>query len=119
MTKQRARDVLANYRQPEPIRFDVNEVYEALDIAIVELEQELCEDCISRKQALAEIDRTVLCYTHQARQIIENLPSIQPKPKTGHWIEDENEMEVRCSECAEENDNCSKYCPNCGAKMEK
>ena len=37
--------------------------------------------------------------------------------KTGHWIEDEYEMKVWCSECGEENDMCSKYCPNCGAKM--
>ena len=40
------------------------------------------------------------------------------EPKTGHWIEDEAEMIVWCSQCNESNDSCSKYCPNCGAKME-
>ena len=45
------------------------------------------------------------------------IKALEQEPKTGHWIEDENEMEVWCSECGEENDDCSKYCPNCGAKM--
>ena len=52
-----------------------------------------------------------------AEQIIAKGVPIEREPKTGHWIEDEYEMEVRCSECGEENDECSKYCPNCGAKM--
>ena len=52
--------------------------YDALRMAREFLEYEPCEDCISRKQALEEIDRTVFCYTHQARQIIKDLPSVQP-----------------------------------------
>ena len=45
------------------------------------------------------------------------IQALEQEPKTGHWIEDEYEMEVRCSACGEENDECSKYCPDCGAKM--
>lgn len=39
-----------------------------------------------------------------------------PQPKTGHWEDCSNGW--MCSEC--ERDNCedTKYCPNCGAKME-
>lgn len=48
---------------------------------------------------------------------IMQLPPVTLQPKIGHWIEDEYEMEVRCSACGEENDMCSKYCPNCGARM--
>lgn len=46
------------------------------------------------------------------------IQALEQEPKTGHWIEDEYEMEVRCSACGEENDMCSKYCPNCGARMD-
>ena len=80
---------------------------------------EPCEDAISRREVIEEINTFWLAEEQSEAvliDMIEALPSVNPV-KTGHWIEDENEMEVRCSECAEENDKCSKYCPNCGAKM--
>lgn len=54
---------------------------------------------------------------------IKNLPSVQPKPKTGHWIATENEeMEIDgyyCSECdcPMETEEKTRFCPNCGAEM--
>ena len=83
-----------------------------LNYLIEVLEQEPCEDCISRKQALEEIDRTVFCYTHQARQIIEDLPPVTPKTKTGHW------QNNACSNCGIYNASAYKnWCPNCGCQM--
>ena len=82
------------------------------------------EDCISRKQALEEINKTVFCYTHQARQIIKDLPSVQPIRPKGKWIEHEHEVGVNwefskyeCSLCHEWHDYDSDFCPNCGADM--
>lgn len=62
---------------------------------------------------------------------IKELPSVTPQQKIGHWILSGGYW--RCSECKEKallkfdksKDGCkeympikSKYCPNCGAKME-
>lgn len=56
--------------------------------------------------------------------------ALEQKPKTGHWIEQEDfngDTYYDCSECGESfcliegtpTDNLYKYCPNCGAKMEE
>ena len=44
---------------------------------------------------------------------IKNLPSVQPKQKTGRWIDD------NCSECGQYvyHGDANNYCPNCGAYM--
>ena len=50
-----------------------------------------------------------------AKQAIEKqMSSIQPKQKTGRWIDD------NCSECGQYvyHGDARNYCPNCGAKME-
>lgn len=86
--------------------------------AIKELEQEPCEDAISRQAVLECLTATKLKkfdFILNAREEIKKLPPVNPQPKTGHWIEDE--MKVWCSECGEENDRCSKCCPNCGVRM--
>lgn len=41
------------------------------------------------------------------------------KPRTGHWIECEDEVKVYCSECKEISDYPTNYCPNCGADMQE
>ena len=59
----------------------------------------------------------------EIREVLDNLPSVQPKEKTGKWLHDQGKYKNRwiCTECSyrwyfpkEE----AKYCPNCGAKME-
>ncbi len=76
---------------------------------------------------------------------IKNLPSAEPEWKTGHWVYDENGMDWNlpawvCSECHGRNGMIptyirgkdkmikvehplrwagSKYCPNCGARMQE
>ncbi|MBR3238461.1 MAG: hypothetical protein IKF99_08505 [Oscillospiraceae bacterium] len=53
--------------------------------------------------------------------IIKNAPTIEPV-KTGKWETDELPMGCVvgywCSECGEQHDYKTPYCPNCGAKME-
>lgn len=110
------------------------------------LEQDPCEDCISRAEAIKALEyelsieadggldkyRTVIkdllnaIYNTQ-KKVIEDLPSIQPKPKTGHWIDRFPAKECKCSVCdfliCISNGTYidmvgqMKYCPNCGAKM--
>lgn len=122
---------------------------EALDMAIKVLEQEKCEDAISRQAALESIknlypDMPVVDIMGSRRKwldkyapyfecenAVEQLPLVNPQPRTGHWIRwyEQKETEwyidniphCKCSECDKEYDSHSsqfiKYCSECGAKM--
>lgn len=118
MTREEARNVLANYRQPEPIRYDVNEVYEALDMALEALEQEPCEDAISRQSVKAYVYHRT---SYPFKDYVDMLPSVTPQPKTGHWIDREvyDADRWKCSECGRTEQYQETFCPNCGAKMER
>ncbi len=95
-----------------------------------------CEDCISRTELLSRIDaeRKYLLdlkmdgaehiLVHHARRIVEDMPSVAPQPKMGHWIwELQDWNKWTCSVCgwAKRTDVHItlgyKYCPNCGADM--
>jgi len=116
---------------------------EALDMAIEALkcsEIPNNSDTISRQAMLDGIDklikihfdRTVVLY--KARQVAENLPSVQPERKTGRWIESNPRDSkvcrlMTCSECGkayivninvpyEDWTEAHKFCVECGAKME-
>lgn len=98
---------------------------QAKDMAIKALEQEPCEDCISRKRLKECFHRNVV-GAEAFDTIIDMQPSIQPK--TGQWIDDgqyadgHSEHAYRCSECDEHYIGYVgeyKYCPNCGAKMQE
>ena len=106
-------------------------VYEEHKLILELLEQEPCEDCISR-QAVIEGLRT--CYDTETKEYsdgsqwinyedavaeMENLPSVTPQPKIGRWIFDEIlDKHYYCSECKSIGVNYWDYCPYCGAKME-
>ena len=63
---------------------------------------------------------SIRCGVRLARNIIEDLPSAQPEPKTGRWIKMSDSYGAYhcCSRCGREGVCDWKYCPNCGAKME-
>ena len=146
---------------------------EAIDMAIKALEQEPCEDCISRQAACDALDRlgytpgewvtngltmckdaitalpsaTDICVdttdtiSRQAvldimqmrmsgkelYKAVYELPPVQPKQKTGHWIIDAEGIITtlyRCSECNRTVIADTDYSPckdypfcHCGAKM--
>ena len=82
-------------------------------------------DTISRAAALDVLYNFAGCIVdtpngdyHKAykayRHRLEILPSAQPEPKTGRWIDD------NCSECGQYvfHGDARNFCPNCGAKME-
>lgn len=100
------------------------------------LDAEPCEDTISRQAAIDEINGWIEatkdnCHYESSSDLrlvkrgIENLPSVTPKQKTGHWIfvhplQADDIGGYMCSEC-----ECGdfdikssyKFCPYCGAKM--
>lgn len=103
-----------------------------LEEAIKALEQQSCEDCVSRQAALDEsyaygygLEPEGYCVDVED---ILALPPVTPTRKKGKWVGDE--IYPICSEC-----NCNiieeyisysdyaemykpmKYCPNCGAEM--
>ena len=90
---------------------------EALTSAIKALQQDTCEDSISRQAALDCFTATKLKkfdFILYAREEIKNLPPVNPQPK-GHWINNQNGT-YTCDKCGGKHSR-SNYCPNCGAKM--
>ena len=103
---------------------------EEFEDAMNTLDQEPCEDAISRAEAV----RVASGYCHPANVAKElaKLPSVNLQPKTGHWIEiaqySDGNHKIECSECESHIfdrghansfnvKNKYKYCPNCGARM--
>ena len=102
------------------------------DVVETEEDQEPCVDYISRQAVLEQIN----CWigsgeyrytnaTHYLAKRVQDIPSVTPKPKTGHWIWKTEDI-YRCSECGEDihvkevlNVPQYEFCPNCGAKMEE
>ena len=109
----------------------------AIDLAIKALEQQPCEDCISRQAVIRLVEQYPTIIGNRCSGLIadiKHLPSVTPKPKMGRWIRRDYWSEgvgmgenygyyYQCSECKEIIQGgyikCDdKYCPNCGAKME-
>lgn len=97
------------------------------------VENELCEGCISLNKlddiitkAIDDSENQTECQTLRwVLDVMSELSSVIPKPKVGKWIKtyEPNDAEPcilwMCSKCQKaERGRRSKYCPNCGAKME-
>lgn len=88
------------------------------------LEQEPCEDAVSRAEVL-NLVRLNAFHAKSQIKAIENMPSVTPQePRKGHWIEHPHECGINweysmyeCSECHEWAEDDSDFCPNCGADM--
>ena len=83
---------------------------------------EPCDDCVSRQDLLEKAwDADTRVGFVQVVDVgdIKDAPPVHAEPRTGHWIECEDEVKVFCSECKEVSDYPTMYCPNCGAKMEE
>ena len=103
------------------------------------LEQEPCEDCISRREAIKMFTYNykgeripdydcdnfpVQIAIKTVKEMLRELPSVNPQPKTGYWIVHEKPNGIRYLECSccniwylNEHLLRNSYCPNCGAKM--
>ena len=109
---------------------------DALNMAIKALEQEPCEDAVSRKELLKiyedrffELQKLKHLKDNKGLEdrqygvnwcinTLKDLPSVNPQ-KIGHWIEPKDFMweNPKCSECGFESADHDNYCPHCGAKM--
>ena len=79
----------------------------------------MSDDLISRedtKQAIRHKFKT-LAERCEINEVLNSMPSVQPKEKTGQWISNRHTDTVLCSECKKCYGDESKFCPNCGAKM--
>lgn len=128
MTSDEAIQVLKGYIE-NPLVNDTR----AFELAIKALEQEPCDDCVSRQAVINAIANTCFFLSSndwdELMACINSLPPVQPQPqpRTGRWIQKEEEGEAEpfiiweCSECHcvdEDGKPSYKYCPQCGAKME-
>ena len=84
-------------------------------------------DSISRQAAIEEVYERAIGNISWAdrddcKKLLEELPSVQPERKTGHWIAPKyypTQFTFTCSECGYKQsfNGKFKFCPNCGAKM--
>ena len=110
---------------------DQTEYEKAFDMAIKALEQENCDDCISRQAMHIELEKWITYgeykYSNATKYLydrIDRLPSVSPQQKMGRWIEhiepDDAEPFVLwiCENCGTIERRKTAYCTYCGAKME-
>ncbi len=96
--------------------------------AIEALEQQPCEDCISR-QAVKQIGMNQYETDDYGRGFgdaiceVLDLPSVTPKPKKGKWIitYPDGARVFKCNQCNEYASihHVTNYCPNWGAYMKE
>ena len=112
---------------------------EVIHEAVRLLEQEPCEDCISRQAVrdtiFTECSGTKLDIDFAKvlllQRAIKALPPVTPQPKIAYWIKYGiprcGEQHYKCTSCGyyinfgqwgELYTKEFKYCPNCGAKMQ-
>ena len=109
----------------------MGEIIENLEAISKILEQQPCEDAISREDAM----NMILGYGNEIKAEVMNdikasmikLPPVQPEPKTGHWINKKPRWipslsmtmhdAYECSNCGEPGVHWWKHCINCGARM--
>lgn len=84
-------------------------------------------DLVSRQEVLEELtvteemDTAELLWTLTTR--INDLPNIEPEPRRGWWQyvykwAESEPCSVCCSVCERQYKIITRYCPNCGARME-
>lgn len=119
-------------------------LYDALDGEKAEeiikaLEQEPCEDCISREKAIVQLSWDLSDVPlPKIKESLDKLPSVTPTRKQGKWVTKFHgfppEPYTACSNCDYDIDfeisklvkadaftikpYRPKFCPNCGAEME-
>ena len=96
--------------------------------AIEAMQMEPCRDYISRQRVLDIVEINRHSYDGNDAVVwiereIKELPSVQSKYRTGHWVEKivRGRTELYCSACGDGIDVIYEYnyCPTCGAKMEE
>ena len=101
---------------------------EAVNMGMDALEEQLSKegatsDMISRQAAIDAVEKNA-CNTQRIIDAVNNLPSVQPEPKEGEWVQIQ-----RCARDAQPDLECpfckhrigwwdmGRYCAGCGAKL--
>ena len=119
--REKAIELLQKYKEESEEDYYVRRA-KALDMAIEALEQEPCEDAISRQA----VEDTIINYRWKYSALyksIKQLPSVTPHQKMGHWEWNQYDANPKignfhCSLCHSIGRTYFDYCPYCGAKME-
>ena len=141
MTNEKAKSCIGTIEMLQRLAYNIHGVMDVIDVdncnkIIKLLEQEPCDDAISRHEVLSIIECHKNIDGNDAIVWIEKeigeLPSVTPQPKAGRWewVQYDSNPNIgnwHCSECRtiiphmpEKKDNTPiyKWCPMCGAKME-
>ena len=114
MTREQAIQIVSEIRDIDGFPLDDKK---ALNMAIAALSTEPCSDAISKEKVIDILDYWYDADSDgyvQASKSINDLPSVHAE-RTGHWIKSEGG--IACSECGNEENSESYYCPWCGADM--
>lgn len=151
MTRDEAANILSNDIIDGHVEGNAR-FMDAFWFAVDNLKAELCEDAVSRADTLQSFEsycenncqyskkqRDVMCgacMMGDAIEIVESLPPVTPKPRTGKWIYEKRERLVnetddgavyvtdywcKCSKCGGDfgyRKMKDAFCKYCGAKME-
>ena len=132
MTKAEAIAMLKRIQEPEAWEPQINQAaFEALGMEIKALEQQPCEDTISRQVAIEKISETIwdTAVANDVKTILKELPSAQPSAHQermmGRWVPVTNGRGgYECDQChnyapsyQDGAEWLSDFCPNCGADM--
>ena len=99
--------------------------FTAFNMAIKALEQQPCEDAISRDDAIKIAEQgQIQGYEWQFKKLC-TLPSVKPQRPSGKWVNNIHDIPI-CDQCgymtpydrAIDDYEYGNFCPNCGAKME-
>lgn len=122
----RLKDILAEINEDkDAVCYLTSEDNELIESAIEALEQQPCEDAISRQAVLDKKELVELADGQSfyciSPEDVETLPPVIPKPKTGHWIsywDEEARCQVyKCPECGNKQPFDTKYCWECGTRL--
>lgn len=114
---------LLNMCDPSPL---TKELEDALKMAIKALDQQPCEDAVSRSEAIDKLtkfynmvldDNGTKLNIRDIVGTLERLPSVTPQRPIGKWTRNLRMGLHQCSNCGKFCDFDYLYCPNCGAKM--
>lgn len=123
MTREEAIKIMQNMKNHAE-RTDDKELMDACDTAIKVLEQQPCEDAVSRQAVHDLIAELLSDYLHDEDREkiekldvkIEDLEPVTPVEKVGRWIDADGDNAI-CGCCNRLNHLYGDYCKHCGAKM--
>lgn len=124
MTKKEAKEIMCKvtfYWELGEQTLTQNQINEAIDLAIKALDQQPCEDAISR----ADVKKYLSAPDANGDRVIyesdlDLLSPITPQPKTGHWTrvtDKTGHLVWECDKCGWQQRFSTNFCPDCGARM--